>query len=64
MYGHTYDAVTRDRDEIYTLDAIRMGASGTMHIMGMPQIHDDRRPPPPPRPRFGDWQAWWGCPAA
>jgi hypothetical protein len=36
-----------------------MGASGTMHIMGMPQIRDDKRPPPPPGPRSGDWQAWW-----
>jgi hypothetical protein len=47
VYGHTYDAVTRDRNEIYTLDAIRMGASGTMHIMGIDPR--DKRPPPPPR---------------
>jgi imidazolonepropionase-like amidohydrolase len=59
VYGHTYDAATRERDDIYTLEAIRMGLSGTMHIMGMPQVRADRRPAPPRGPRFGDWQAWW-----
>lgn len=60
VYGHTYDAVTRERDEIYTLEAIRGGVGGTMHIMGIPQLGTGERPPPPPGPRFGnDWQAWW-----
>jgi imidazolonepropionase-like amidohydrolase len=60
VYGHTYDAVTRTRDEIYTFDAIRAGVVGTMHIMGSPQVDARRLPPPPSSPRFGpDWQAWW-----
>ena len=59
VYGHTYDAMTRERDEIYTLDAIRSGVIGSMHIMGIPQLGSRDRPPPPPGPRFGDWEAWW-----
>ena len=60
VYGHTYDAVTRERDQTYTLEAIRAGVSGTMHIMGSPQV-DTRRLPPPPatRPSATNWQEWW-----
>jgi imidazolonepropionase-like amidohydrolase len=60
VYGHTYDAVNRDHDEVYTLDAVRAGVSGTMHIMGSPQIGANRLPDPPTSPRFGpNWQQWW-----
>jgi imidazolonepropionase-like amidohydrolase len=60
VYGHTYDAVSRERDEIYTLDAVRGGVRGSMHIMGIPQLGAGGRPPPPPGPRFGsDWRPWW-----
>jgi hypothetical protein len=60
VYGHTYDAVSREQDEIYTLDAVRSGVSGTMHLMGIPQLGSGERPKPPPGPRFGpDWESWW-----
>lgn len=61
VYGHTYDAVNRDHDEEYTLDVVRLGASGTMHIQGIPQRGANPPPPPPPGPRFGadNWQQWW-----
>ena len=61
VYGHTSDAATRERDEIYTLDAIRAGAAGAMHIMGMPELGDRPKPPLPAPPRFGaaNWEPWW-----
>jgi imidazolonepropionase-like amidohydrolase len=59
VYGHTYDAVSRERDEIYTLEAVRSGVGGTMHVMGIPQLGPGKAPAPPAGPRFADWQAWW-----
>jgi len=59
VYGHTYDAVNRDRDEVYTLEAIRAGVSGTMHVLGMPQLGGNERPTPPSRSRSEAWQQWW-----
>jgi uncharacterized protein len=60
VYGHTSDAATRERDEIYTLHAIKSGAAGAMHIMGMPQVGATQRPSPPAPPRFGaNWAPWW-----
>jgi imidazolonepropionase-like amidohydrolase len=60
VYGHTYDAASRERNEIYTLTAVERGVTGTMHIMGMPQLGTRVRPEPPPGPRFGEnWQRWW-----
>ncbi len=60
VYGHTFDAVTRERDQIYTLDAIRGGVSGTMHIMGMPQLGVRERPAPPAEPlSASNWESWW-----
>lgn len=60
VYGHTYDTVSREREQIYTLDAVRNGVSGTMHVMGMPQLGSGERPTPPPGPRFeAAWQTWW-----
>ena len=59
VYGHTYDAVSRERDEIYTLEAVRSGVGGTMHVMGIPQLGPGKAPAPPAGPRFADCQAWW-----
>ena len=61
VYGHTSDAAARERDEIYTRDAIRSGAAGAMHIMGMPELGDRPKPPPPAPPRFGaaNREPWW-----
>lgn len=61
VYGHTSDAAARERDETYTLDAIRSGAAGNMHIMGIAQVGANPRPPLPAGPRFGptNWEPWW-----
>ena len=61
VYGHTYDAVNRDHDQEYTLDVVRLGVTGSMHIEGLPQRGATPLPPPPPGPRFGadNWQKWW-----
>ena len=61
VYGHTSDAASRDRDEIYALDAVRNGLAGAMHIMGLPQVGGNALPPLPAGPRFGatNWEPWW-----
>ena len=60
VYGHTYDSLNRDRDEVYTLEAIRAGAAGTMHIMGMPLLGSRPRPAPPAVPKEpANWEPWW-----
>jgi hypothetical protein len=61
VYGHTFDAVNRDHDQEYTLDVVRLGVTGTMHVEGIPQRGTTPVPPPPPGPRFGpdNWQKWW-----
>ena len=61
VYGHTSDAALRERDEIYTLDAVRAGLAGNMHIMGIAQTGGKPRPTPPSGPRFGaaNWEPWW-----
>jgi imidazolonepropionase-like amidohydrolase len=58
VYGHTYDPRTRNRDEVYTLEAIRAGVNGTMHISGSPQLGSNR---PPVAPAFApdEWQRAW-----
>ena len=61
VYGHTSDAALRDRDETYTLDAVRSGLAGSMHIMGIAQLGGNPLPTPPAGPRFGatNWEPWW-----
>jgi len=61
VYGHTFDAVNRDRDEEYTLDAVRLGVTGSMHVEGIAQRGAAPLPPPPAGTRFGpdNWERWW-----
>lgn len=61
VFGHTFDATNRTKDEIYTLEAIQAGVKGLMHLSGNPQVKPEDRPVPPTTARFGpdSWQEWW-----
>lgn len=59
-FGHTSDS-GRESDPDYTLQAVRWGAQGVMHVLGIAPVGRGSGPEPPALPRFGEenWQAWW-----
>lgn len=61
VYGHTYDWQQRDSAGEYTLEAVRMGVRGVMHVQGIPQLGSRDPRTPPAGPRFGgdNWPEWW-----
>lgn len=57
VYGHTYDEVDGDFVD-YTAEAVAMGVDGVFHVLGIPPVSGESRPPRPDLPEE-DWEGWW-----
>ena len=59
VYGHTYDTVDGDFLD-YTAEAAALGVDGIFHVLGIPPVPAESRPPPPEIP-VEDWEGWWAA---